>query len=155
MGDVKSKEFLKAQAERRELVQLAVEELTEKTGKPPTCKDIERELGLYHKTIARDWDYLHGQGRLPERPGKLYDLRIRTPRQSLGTEGGGSLLQAEGLLREVLAEIAKASPEYLDMSREFWITRLEECSRIIEDAIARAVGTTVDDFIGQIRKEER
>lgn len=155
MGDVKSKEFKKAQADRRDLVQLAVEELTEKAGGPPSVKAVERELGFYHKTIARDWDYLHSQGRLPQRPGKLYDLRVRTPGKNLGSEGGGTLLEAEGLLRAVLAEIGNATPEYLAMSREFWINHLEVVSRLAEEAIALAMGTTVDDLIGQIRKEER
>lgn len=152
MGDVKSREFLKIQAERRDLVQLAVEELTEKNGKPPSTKAVGKELDMHHKTIARDWDYLYSQGRLPERPGQL---SARVPGNSLGTEGGGSLLQAEGLLRATFTEIGKATPEYLDMSREFWVTHLEVVSRLAEEAIALAMGATVDDLIGQIRKEEQ
>ena len=155
MGDTKSKEFRKAQGERRELTQLAIEELVARNGQIPSSADVGRELGLPgdSHTIRRDWDYLHEKGLVPERPNKR--LVRRVPGRNFGENGGASLLQAEALLRAVLGEISNATPEYLDMSRDFFITRLEECSRIIEDAIARAVGTTVDDFIGQIRKEER
>lgn len=152
MTDTKSAEYRKMRDERRELVQLAIEEAVGKTGQVPSAEYICRELRVNHNTVYRDWDYLHSRGLVPARPGPL---PRRNPGRNLGTEGGGTLLEAEGLLRAVLAEITGASPEYLGMSREFWITHLEVVSRLAEDAIALAMGATVDNLIGQIRKEER
>lgn len=152
MGDTKSKEFLKAQAERRELVVMAVEEAIRETGLLPSGVKVAEMIGTSRQSVLRDWDILTKQGKLPSR---MRAMPRREPGRNLGTEGGGSLLEAEGLLRAVLAEITNATPEYLAMSREFWINHLEIVSRLTEDAIALAMGATVDDLIGQIRKEER
>lgn len=152
MGDTKSKEFQQAQAERRELVQLAVEEVLKETGLLPSGLRVAEMIGTSRQSVLRDWDILTRQGKLPSRNRAM---PRREPGRNLGTEGGGTLLEAEGLLRAVLAEIGEATPEYLDMSREFWVTHLEVVSRVAEEAIALAMGATVDDLIGQIRKEER
>lgn len=152
MGDTKSKEFQKAQAERRELVLMAVEEVIKETGLLPSGLKVAETIGTSRQSVLRDWDVLAEQGKLPSRKRAM---SRREPGRSLGTEGGGSLLQAEGLLRAVLGEIGNSTPEYLAMSREFWITHLETVSRLTEQAIALAMGATVDDLIGQIRKEER
>lgn len=152
MTDTKSAEYRKMRDERRELVQLAIEEAVGKTGQVPSAEYICRELRVNHNTVYRDWDYLHSRGLVPARPGQL---PRRNPGRNLGGEGGGSLLETESLMRQVVAELGKATPEYLDMSREFWINHLEIVSRLTEEAIALAMGATVDDLIGQIRKEER
>lgn len=152
MGDTKSKEFQKAQAERRELVVMAVEEAIKETGLLPSGVKVAEMIGTSRQSVLRDWDILTRQGKLPSRNRAM---PRREPGRNLGTEGGGTLLEAEGLLRAVLAEIGNATPEYLAMSREFWINHLEIVSRLTEEAIALAMGATVDDLIGQIRKEER
>lgn len=152
MGDTKSKEFLKAQSERRELVVMAVEEAIKETGLLPSGVKVAEMIGTSRQSVLRDWDILTRQGKLPSRNRAM---PRREPGRNLGTEGGGTLLEAEALLRSVLAEIGTATPEYLNMSREFWVTHLEIVSRLAEEAIAKAMGATVDDLIGQIRKEER
>jgi len=152
--DTKSAEYRKMRDERRELVQLVVEEAVEKTGKLPSANDVARELGFGDaKAVRKDWDFLHEQGKLPQRPWK--PLPARLAGKNFGTEGGGSLLAVEGLLQAVVAEIAKATPEYRTMAQKFWVTHLDSIARLTEEALGLAMGTTVDDLIGQIRKEER
>ena len=152
MGDSKSREFRKAQAERREMVQLAVEEEIKETGLLPSGEKVAGLVGTSRSSVQRDWDILARQGKLPFR---RRAMTRREPGQNFGTEGGGMLLEAESLLRAVLAEIGTATPEYLAMSRKFWVNHLEIVSRLTEEAIALAMGATVDDLLGQIRKEER
>lgn len=152
MGDTTSEEYRRMRDERRELVQLAVEECVKDTGQVPTPVWVADQIGSNRKTVERDWDALARQGVVPSR---VRAMPCREPARNLGTEGGGALLTAEGMLRAVVSEITKATPEYLAMSREFWLAHLEIVSRLTEEAIALAMGTTVDDFIGQIRKEER
>lgn len=152
MGDTRSEEFRRMQAERRELVQLAVEEAIKDNGQVPTASWVASQIGVERKAVQSDWDALARLGAIPSR---VRAMPRRKPARNFGTEGGGSLLAAEGMMRAVVAEISSATPEYLAMSREFWITHLEEVSRLAEDAIAVAMGATVDDLIGQIRKEEQ
>lgn len=155
MPDTKSEEYRKMRDERRELVQLVVEEAVEKTGQLPTAADVARELGFGDsKAVRLDWDWLHAQGKLPQRPWK--PLPARLAGKNFGTEGGGSLLEAEGLLRTAIAEIANATPQYRAMAQKFWVTHLDNIARLTEEALGLALGATVDDLIGQItRKEER
>jgi len=139
--------------ERRELVELAVEEALKKTGRIPTASMVAYELGFRDsKAVRRDWDWLHQQGKLPQRPGR--SLPVRAAGKNFGTEGGGSLLEAEGLLQAVIAELGEATPEYRTMTQEFHVTHLDSIARLAEEALGLAMGTTVDDLIGQIRKEE-
>ena len=151
MGDSKSKEFRKAQAERRELVQLAVEEEIRETGLLPTGEKVAELVGTSRSSVLRDWDILARQGRLPSR---RRAMSRREPGQNFGT-GSGLLLEAEGLLRMVLTEIGSATPEYLKMTREFYMTHLGTIDRLTEEAVTAVMGTAVDDLIGQIRKEEQ
>ena len=152
--DTHSAQYRKMRDERRELVQLVVEETVEKTGQVPSAATVAQELGFGDsKAVRKDWDWLHEQGKLPQRPWKR--LPVRVAGKNLGAEGGGSLLQAEGLLQAVIAELGKATPEYRAMTREFHVTHLDSIVRLAEEALSLAMGTTVDDLIGQIRKEER
>lgn len=154
MPDTHSAQYRKMRDERRELVQLVVEEAIEKNGQVPTANAVARELGFTDaKAIRLDWDWLHEQGKLPQRPWKPLPARIAG--KNLGTEGGGSLLEAEGLLRAFIIEISRATPGYRAMAQEFHVTHLDSIIRLTEEALGLAMGTTVDDFIGQIRKEER
>ncbi len=154
MGDTKSMQARKERAERRELVKLAVEELMEQTGKVPSCRAVASLVGKDPDSnlIRRDWDALHGEGVLPRRPGPLPK---RTPGMSITPQGGGSLIAAEALLRSVITEIGQADPEYRAMTQKFTIEHLDNISRLAEEAMTAAMGTTVDDLIDHLRKEER
>jgi len=154
MPDTHSAQYRKMRDERRELVQLAIEEAIERTGKPPTANSVARDLRYGERSVREDWDYLHAEGKLPARPRP--GLPVREAGRNFGTEGGGLLLEAEGLMQAVVAEIGKATPEYLAMTQDFHVAHLDSIVRLAEEALRLAMGTTVDDLIGQItRKEER
>ena len=140
--------------ERRELVQLAVEELIKRDGQLPSSADVASEIGLSRDahTVRRDWDWLHEQGKLPERPNQKLPRRGG---RNFGSEGGTLFLEAEVLLRRVIAEIANSSPEYRVKAQEFWVTHLNAVTALAEEAMTAAMGTTVDDLIDRINEKGR
>lgn len=150
--DNRSEGYLKIRDERRELIVLAVEELIGRTGQLPSASDVNRELGFppARYSTCNDWDFLHKQGRLPERPNKRLPRRV--PGKSFGEQGGALFLEAEKLLRQIGEEIASATPEYRAMAQEFWVTHLDKIIDLAEGNVRQAMGSTVDDFIGQIEK---
>jgi hypothetical protein len=57
-------------AERRDKLALVINDMTEaRGGKPPSGREVQREQGLDDdRTLRKDWDYLHKEGRVPARP---------------------------------------------------------------------------------------
>jgi hypothetical protein len=126
----------------------------EATGKIPSCRGLARLLGRSDdRTLRHYWDELHAEGRAPERPG-FKGKRTLTPEELENREGGRLLLDIETRLRGVMYEIGKANPEYKENARNFWISHLENISRLTEEAMEMATGEMLDDLLLQITENE-
>jgi repressor LexA len=67
-----------AQGERtRDQILIAVQELTEEAGYPPTFREVADEIGMHLTTVAHHLDWLRAEGRVVWHPRQARTLRLR------------------------------------------------------------------------------
>lgn len=131
---------------RREQVEALVKSIIDASGKTPSSREIARRMGRSDdRTIRKDWDMLHKEGRLPERPGA---------QPGGGKEVARLLAETEMKLRAIIQAIGSASPEYAQNAQEYWLHHLDAISHLTEDSIKMITGEMLDGFLAEIQGGE-